>query len=207
MLVNNRIEEPYNRLPPDGPLPILSKTLTKSKLTPKFWKLTQNLYDNNPIEPHEQKMDHLIKNKLVNISSNVPKTKDSKIILNLKKNRAKTPAIKNSKIKNINNPKIKKHKSFKASNYTRNNNNNDIKMKYFNNINNSNNCISYSLGNLDYINYNNKEIDMLKRTILKLEEELNKKEMIIEMQREERVKLTQKVDELERIVTSLININ
>jgi hypothetical protein len=207
MLINNRIEEPYNRLPPDGPLPIISKTLAKSKLTPKFWKLTQNLYDNNSIGPQEQKIDHLIKNKLVNISSNVPKTKDSKIISNLKKNRAKTPAIKNSKIKNINNPKIKKHKSFKKSDNTRNNNNNDIKMKNFNNIKSSNNCISKSLGNLDYKNYNNKEIDMLKKTILKLEEELNKKEMIIEMQREERVKLTQKVDELERIVTSLININ
>ena len=56
--------------------------------------------------------------------------------------------------------------------------------------------------------YNNSnELDILKEKVLKLEEELNKKEMIIEMQREERVKLTQKVDELENIFTSLISMN
>ena len=43
MLMNNRIEEPYNKLPKEGPLPILSKTLIKSKLTQKFWENAKNI--------------------------------------------------------------------------------------------------------------------------------------------------------------------
>ena len=113
MLINKRIEEPYNRLPPDGPLPILSKTLTKSKLTPKFWKLTQNLYDNNLIAPQEQNNENLIKNNFVNISSNITKTKDIKHNSNIKTNRAKTPSIKNANIKNNINQKIRKNNSLK----------------------------------------------------------------------------------------------
>ena len=44
MLINNSYEEPYNKFVPEGPLPILSKTLVTSKLTPKFWKRTKKIY-------------------------------------------------------------------------------------------------------------------------------------------------------------------
>jgi hypothetical protein len=45
MILNNYYEEPYNKFAPEGPLPILSKTIVKSKLSPKFWKSTQKIYD------------------------------------------------------------------------------------------------------------------------------------------------------------------
>ena len=45
MILNNRFEEPYNKFAPDGPIPILSKTLVKSRLSNKFWKCTQKLYE------------------------------------------------------------------------------------------------------------------------------------------------------------------
>ena len=54
MLINNRVEEPYSRLPPEGPLPILSKSLVKNKLTQKFFKLTKNIYESNSIPPKEE---------------------------------------------------------------------------------------------------------------------------------------------------------
>lgn len=36
MIINNNFEEPYNKFPPEGSVPILSKTLIKSKLSSKF---------------------------------------------------------------------------------------------------------------------------------------------------------------------------
>ena len=45
MILNKRFEEPYNKFAPDGPIPILSKTLVKSRLSNKFWKCTQKLYE------------------------------------------------------------------------------------------------------------------------------------------------------------------
>ena len=47
MLINNRVEEPYSRLPPDGPLPILSKALVRSQLTQKFYKRIKYIYEPN----------------------------------------------------------------------------------------------------------------------------------------------------------------
>ena len=224
MLINNRIEEPYSRLPPDGPLPILSKTLIKSKLSPKFWKQSKNIYDNNSFIPEEESQvnntDKLINNimednkRLTNVNTKNTKTKKNKANSNLKNKRAKTPSIKNNNYKNnnnqiiynnnINNNYIKKYNIMKD-----NDNGNDIKNKYYNNINNEKNnyYINNNFANDENIYNNSNELDMLKEKVLKLEEELNKKEMIIEMQREERVKLTQKVDELENIFTSLISMN
>ena len=45
MILNNRFEEPYNKFAPEGPIPVLSKTLVKSRLSNKFWKATQRIYD------------------------------------------------------------------------------------------------------------------------------------------------------------------
>ena len=43
MVLNNRYEEPYNKFPTDGPLPLLSKPIVISKLSKKFWLFSQYL--------------------------------------------------------------------------------------------------------------------------------------------------------------------
>jgi hypothetical protein len=43
MVLNNRYEEPYNKFPADGPLPLLSKPIVISKLSKKFWLFSQFL--------------------------------------------------------------------------------------------------------------------------------------------------------------------
>ena len=49
MILNNRFEEPYNKFPNDGPLPLLSKPIIKSKLSKKFWLYSQYLESQNCI--------------------------------------------------------------------------------------------------------------------------------------------------------------
>ena len=47
MVINNRFEEPYNKFPQDGPIPLLSKPIVISKLSKKFWLYTQYLRNQN----------------------------------------------------------------------------------------------------------------------------------------------------------------
>ena len=258
MLINKRIEEPYNRLPPEGPLPILSKTLIKSKLSPKFWKQTKDIYETNsfpsqqisPIKNNENLSNNnknLTQSKMVkNMNINM---KEKNKNINIKKQRAKTPTLKNTNLKNLNSSNIQNNIISKNKvNMNKNNNkqirnnknirnisnknlrNNSIKNNKKNNINNMNNAKNNYFNDFENINYNirnyncynnfkndnnlcdfennsNDELFFLKETVLKLEEELNKKEMIIAQQRDERVMLTQKIDELEKIFESIISKN
>ena len=258
MLINKRIEEPYNRLPPEGPLPILSKTLIKSKLSPKFWKQTKNIYETNsfpsqqisPIKNNENLSNNnknLTQSKMVkNMNINM---KEKNKNINIKKQRAKTPTLKNTNLKNLNSSNVQNNIIIKNKvNMNKNNNkqirnnknirnisnknlrNNSIKNNKKNNIKNMNNAKNNYFNDFENINYNirnyncynnfkndnnlcdfennsNDELFFLKETVLKLEEELNKKEMIIAQQRDERVMLTQKIDELEKIFESIISKN
>ena len=43
--MQKKLKDPYNKMPNDTPLPILSKTLIKSKLSKEFWLKTRYLYD------------------------------------------------------------------------------------------------------------------------------------------------------------------
>lgn len=45
MVINNNFEQPYNKFAPEGSIPVLSKTLVKSRLSQKFWKITQKIYE------------------------------------------------------------------------------------------------------------------------------------------------------------------
>ena len=45
MIINNIYEDPYNKFPSSAPIPLLSRPLVKSKLTQKFWKTTQNIFE------------------------------------------------------------------------------------------------------------------------------------------------------------------
>ena len=56
-ILNNHFEEPYNKFPPEGSVPILNKAVVKSKLTKKFFEETikmQNEYKNENEELLEQ---------------------------------------------------------------------------------------------------------------------------------------------------------
>jgi hypothetical protein len=48
MMLNSKIEEPYNKFPPDGPVAIISKSLVKARLSSKFMEIT------NKEEPREE---------------------------------------------------------------------------------------------------------------------------------------------------------
>ena len=41
MILNNKIESPYNKFPPEGPVPIISKSIVKSKLSNKFSEINE----------------------------------------------------------------------------------------------------------------------------------------------------------------------
>ena len=309
MLINKRVEEPYCRLPPEGPLPILSKTIIKSKLTSKFWKETKNIYNSNIFPFNEissiKDKENLENNyrefspNLTNINPFYKNIKNEKNVnlnkkssnLNLNYKRTQTPTINHNILKNLNNKnnynnnknkmnnnkknksssninirskssinarndynkssknlnnnnrksniKNKKEDNFRNDNIKKNNdkmiknNNKNIKNNtkiksmnnyiknnnIYNNIdvnnnyiekNNYNYCYNYdnnNLSNNENINYNNDELDILRDTIFKLEEELNKKEMIIEKQREERVNLSKKIDDLERMFSLISSKN
>lgn len=43
MMFNNILEEPYNKFAPDASIPIISKSLVKSKLSNKFHEFMENL--------------------------------------------------------------------------------------------------------------------------------------------------------------------
>jgi hypothetical protein len=257
MLINKRIEEPYSRLPPEGPLPILSKTLIKSKLSPKFWKQTKNIYETNSF-PSQQISPIKSNENLYKNNKNITYSKMTKNMninmreknknINIKKKRAKTPTLKNTNLKNINNSNVQininnkneinmnYNKQFRnynnkniRNNSSKNVRNNNIKKIKNNNIKNMNNNFknNYDFGNInsnirnyncynnfqkdnnlsDFENNSNDELCFLKETVLKLEEELNKKEMIIAKQRDERVMLTQRIDELEKIFESIFSKN
>ena len=59
-ILNNHFEEPYNKFPPEGSVPILNKALVKSKLTKKFFMETLNMQKNEEqYEPQQQNMDNI----------------------------------------------------------------------------------------------------------------------------------------------------
>ena len=190
MLRNNRVEEPYSRLPPDGPLPSLSESLVKSQLNKNYFKLAK-------------------KNGQKSIYSEFNE-RNSKS----KRKKAKTPNIKYRNFSNMN--YHKNLNNFNKKHFIIRNNNNKDKIisfhktdsdyfQFYINNDNSNNYenTKANMNCFNNKNDNNNELIILKDRILKLEEELQKKEKIIEYQREKKVKLTLKVDELEHIFDSL----
>ena len=220
MLINKRVEEPYSRLPPDGPLPILSKILVKSKLSKEFFKQTKYIYDPNTNPPErinqEIKKEKTEKNNTQNRIKSKSKNNIKALTNNVKMKRANTPTVKHANLKNLNNQKnIIKNNSNKNIKYNNNNNNlnnignrikNDNIKKNFLNYSNNNEKWIYSenvKNDSDNDNDNKDELNILKEKIFKLENELNKKEKIIELQREERVKLTIKIEELEDMLDSI----
>ena len=194
MLINGRIEEPYNKNPDDAPLKILSKTLVKSKLTYKFWERVKYIYNSTTIV--ENKENKTIYNSYKKINNKkIRKNNNSKNInnnINIKNYQSYNDINnKNDKIKNkrVKSPSMM-HRSFSTIETN--------KMK--NNIfKNNNGLIIINEDN----NYEN-ELKLLRETAIKLEQELNRNEEIIEAQNEENNALKNKIGKLTEILKTLI---
>ncbi len=81
----------------------------------------------------------------------------------------------------------------------KNQNNNNMRNKNYNVSNNDRNYVNK--GNQ---NYDDEEIQNLKNIINKLQNDLNKKDSIIQNQKEEKIKLTKRIEELERMLSSFL---
>ena len=167
MILNNRFEEPYNKFAPDGPIPILSKTLVKSRLSNKFWKCTQKLYEQINNQDNEE-------------NYNEP---NNEMEYNNYENEEEIPQVQSRQDQKL-----------------KNQNNNNMRNKNYN-VSNSNDRNYINKGNQ---NYDDEEIQNLKNIINKLQNDLSKKDSIIQNQKEEKVKLTKRIEELERMLSSFL---
>ena len=180
MILNNRFEEPYNKFAPEGPIPVLSKTLVKSRLSTKFWKATQRIYDavnnvnnvNYEEDMYQQPQNMMMpqqqvnENKFENEFENYPVNQQ-----------IRNPAVANGQQK------------FKSN-----------KNKYIQNNNIINNNDYQGNNN----NATNEELQNMKNLILKLQNDLAQKDNIIQNQKEEKLRLTKRVDELERMLSTFL---
>ena len=180
MILNNRFEEPYNKFAPEGPIPVLSKTLVKSRLSNKFWKATQRIYDavnnvnnvNYEEDMYQQPQNMMMpqqqvnENKFENEFENYPVNQQ-----------IRNPAVANGQQK------------FKSN-----------KNKYIQNNNIINNNDYQGNNN----NATNEELQNMKNLILKLQNDLAQKDNIIQNQKEEKLRLTKRVDELERMLSTFL---
>ena len=67
-VLNKHFEEPYNKFPGDGPVPILSKTLVKSKLSKKFIKNSEKIQNEINSQENFNKYEELQRQKQSQIS-------------------------------------------------------------------------------------------------------------------------------------------
>ena len=161
MIINKKFEEPYTKFAPDGPIPVLSKTLVKSRLSTKFWKNTQKIYD-------EINQENDIENYDIN-NLNINNDSDN----NMKKYQIE------SQIQFEDNLKQNKLKSIKK------------------NINDSNFEINQKL---------NHEIKQLKKVISNLENQIKKKDNIIQNQNNDKIKIIKKIEELEGMLSQFLSM-
>ena len=57
-VLNEHFEEPYNKFPPEGSVPILNKALVKSKLTKKFFEETLNMQREEEEQQYEEENNY-----------------------------------------------------------------------------------------------------------------------------------------------------
>ena len=194
MLINNRLEDPYNKMPKEGPLPILSKTLIKSKLSKIFWIKIKYIYDSNSSPDRNIPQETKIEN------TNIKTKKNNKNNINIKSGNINN----NNNIKNnINNIKLKKRKVKTPIMKQRNLRYMDICQKENNNNNNNNFDKEDNLVNKESSCKN--ELDILRATAINLENELYENEQIIEIQKEENILLKNKIQKLTAMFNSIIS--
>jgi hypothetical protein len=115
MIINNRYEEPYNKFPKDGPIPLLSKPVIISKLSKKFWLYTQYIKNENLLNKEEEE-ENEEKDNNINNNNNYYNNYNNYEIANLNNQFQGNP---NFNIKNNINAKINP----KSNNYRKKNNN------------------------------------------------------------------------------------
>ena len=190
MLINSRIEEPYNKNPNDGPLPILSKTLVKSKLTYKFWDNVKHIYNSTLEENKENKTNYniskKIKNEKWNEKGNLKNLSKKKYGINDNYNNIINKSEKN-KIKRVQTP----------TTFHRNLSVGDSNKRI-------NNFFRYNGIGINLDNNSDNELKILRETAIKLEQELNMNEEIIEAQKKENHTLKNKIMKLTEILKTLI---
>ena len=203
MLINGRLEEPYDKNPDDRPLQILSKTIVKSKLTATFWENVKHIYNSilvnnenkgkkrNCKSPPNKKLNNNINMKTLN-SKGIKKYWNNNNINNyndINKNNNKKDQF---NIKRVKTPTMM-HRNFSAIDVNRANNIKKTIFKY------NDEHIKIKMNN----KYND-ELKFLKETATKLEQELNINEAIIESQKEENNALKNKIMNLTEILKTLI---
>ena len=177
MILNNRFEEPYNKFPSDGPLPLLSKPIIKSKLSKKFWLYSQYLENENLIKSEEEysSSDNYYNN---NDNNNIEqeninyRNKDDREI-NIKgfKTDYRKQKLSGYKYGRINNNYNVEKGKMKKKNINKNNFKNDAD-----------------------------EINDLNDIIYNLQLELNRQDFIINNQINEKMKLQRRIYELEQVL-------
>jgi len=196
MILNNRFEEPYNKFAPEGPIPVLSKTLVKSRLSTKFWKATQKIYDqinnanreNFDDEIYQQQMQQQNFNQNVNNMNN----------MNMNMNNMNM----NMQFNNNENQNFENYQQFRnpASENRQQRLKSGSGKKYYQNVNNNNNNDDFQ--NVE--NASNEELQNMKNLIIKLQNDLSQKDKIIQNQKEEKIRLSKRVDELERMLSTFL---
>ena len=182
MLINKRLEEPYSKMPDDGPLPILSKTVIKSKLSSKFWEKTKYIYDPNSKDNNNLQNEKNFKRPNTSVRKNNKTSNNLSLDNNnrnhkLNKNKAKTPIMKHN-IRYFDENKI---------NYVQKYNFNDD--DFLENVNSK----------------YNKELEILRDTAIKLEEKLDENQKIIERQEKEKIQLKNELNQLTDLLKSIIS--
>ena len=69
MILNERFEEPYDKFPPEGPLPYLSLAVVKSKLSPKILNYAKFVF-NTPEKKRSESSGNITYNKKMKIEIN-----------------------------------------------------------------------------------------------------------------------------------------
>ena len=111
-ILNNHFEEPYNKFPPEGSVPILNKALVKSRLSKKFFEETLNMQKNEEqFEPKQQNMDNINEDNEEYENENENESNDNNKNNNFNKNKLRNNNnvnkfnVSNENIKIINNQK------------------------------------------------------------------------------------------------------
>ena len=189
MILNNRYEEPYNKFPKDGPIPLLSKSIVKSKLSKKFWLYSQYLQNENLIN----NADDFSSLDNYNINNNDNEENNNININNNNKEYPQKNYINNNYINDIKFPNNRKVKTpgNKLNNF------NKYKIND-NNLNEKRNIKKKTKNN----NFNDEvnEINRLNDIIYELQCELNRQDFIINNQINEKKKLQKRIIELEQII-------
>ena len=171
MILNNRFEEPYNKFPNDGPIPLLSKPIVKSKLSKKFWLYSQYLENQNLINSD----DDLSSSEKYN-NMNYDERNNNYINNDLRKEKYKV---------NYGRPKTSENKTYNKNLKRISDNDENRKI--------NNKSKRYKNNNID-------EINELNNIIYDLQCEINKQDFIINNQINEKMKLQKRIYELEQVL-------